>query len=127
MNSQTASTCNPVRASVPTSPATQTKARANLPPPSRLWPVAVLVCCLTFVVQGYAQFFPGQFGGGGNASRRSNSSSSSRQYPVNGTVGDAVFSVDPETRSLIVIADDQTAEEMPKSCPTRSAQPQCVH
>jgi general secretion pathway protein D len=40
---------------------------------------------------------------------RTGSSASSRQYPINGTVGDAVISIDPETRSLIVIADEDTS------------------
>ncbi len=49
-----------------------------------------------------------QFGGGGQG-RRSSSSSSS-YYPGNSEVGDAVISIDPETRSLIVIADERTRE-----------------
>src|SRR6185369_16498613 len=56
-----------------------------------------------------AQFVPGQgfggFGGGGNNASRSRSS---RTYP-NNQVGDAVISIDPETRSLIVIADEDTS------------------
>jgi general secretion pathway protein D len=51
----------------------------------------------------------GGFGGFGGGQGRRSSSSSSRQYPNNSTVGDAVFSIDPETRSLIVIADDDTS------------------
>ncbi len=51
----------------------------------------------------------GGFGGGGFGGNRSRNSSSSRQYPNNSTVGDAVFSIDPETRSLIVIADEETS------------------
>ncbi len=57
-----------------------------------------------------AQAQPGggfqQFGGG----QRRSSSSSSSYYPGNSEVGDAVISIDPETRSLIVIADDRTRE-----------------
>lgn len=55
--------------------------------------------------------FPGggfQFGGGGQNNNRSRSSTSG-QYP-NNQVGDAVISIDPETRSLIVIADDETSQ-----------------
>ncbi|MEI6566995.1 MAG: hypothetical protein WCR20_09975 [Verrucomicrobiota bacterium] len=59
----------------------------------------------------HAQMFPGGFGGGGgggNRSRSGSGSSSARQYSSPGTVGDAVISVDAETRSLIIIADDET-------------------
>ncbi len=78
---------------------------------------AVLGFCLS-VATLQAQFAPGQgfggFGGnggnnGGNRSRNS-TSSNSRQYPANGTVGDAVISIDPETRSLVVISDDETSQ-----------------
>jgi general secretion pathway protein D len=57
-----------------------------------------------------AQFVPGQgfggFGGGGNAAR---SRTGTRTYP-NNQVGDAVISIDPETRSLIVVADEDTSK-----------------
>src|SRR4051794_5737629 len=49
----------------------------------------------------------GGFGGGGGNNTRSRSSTT-RSYPNNG-VGDAVISIDPETRNLIVIADDDTS------------------
>src|SRR5216684_502662 len=67
----------------------------------------VLACSLTATVQGQAQFTPGQ--GGGNAANRSRTSTT-RTYPGNGEVGDAVISIDPETRSLIVIADEKTRQ-----------------
>ena len=51
-----------------------------------------------------------QFGGGGQGARRTGSSSSSSYYPGNSEVGDAVISIDPETRSLIVIADERTRQ-----------------
>ena len=54
--------------------------------------------------------FPGggfQFGGGQNNNNRSRSTGG--QYP-NNQVGDAVISIDPETRSMIVIADDETSQ-----------------
>src|SRR5436309_3120933 len=53
--------------------------------------------------------FPGfQFGGGGGQQGSSSRSrSSSGQYP-NNQVGDAVITVDPSTRKLIVIADEDT-------------------
>jgi len=49
-----------------------------------------------------------QFGGGGQGQRRSSSTSS--YYPGNSEVGDAVISIDPETRSLVVIADERTRQ-----------------
>jgi general secretion pathway protein D len=65
-----------------------------------------------------AQFGPGGgggpgfggFGGFGGANR--NSRSTTRQYPNNGTVGDAVISIDPETHQLVVIADDETKKHI---------------
>lgn len=75
-------------------------------------------CSLAFIVllsalTAQAQFPGGGgfggFGGGGqgaNAARRT----STRTYPANGAVGDAIISMDPETRSLIVIADPKTRD-----------------
>jgi general secretion pathway protein D len=67
--------------------------------------------CLSAALHVQAQFGPPGFGGGfgGATGGRSRSSSSARQYPNSGSVGDAVLSIDPETRSLIVIADDETS------------------
>src|SRR5215813_2465039 len=65
-----------------------------------------LTFCITSSLQG--QPFGGfQFGGGGQNATRSRSTAG--QYP-NNQVGDAVISIDPETRSLIVIADDETSQ-----------------
>jgi len=59
-----------------------------------------------------AQPFPGGgFGGGGfggGGAFGGNRSRTQTQYPANGDVGDAVISIDPETRSLVVIADERT-------------------
>ncbi len=57
-----------------------------------------------------AQFMPPGFGGSRSRGGTSTSSTTSRQYPGNGTVGDAVISIDPDTRNLVVIADDQTTK-----------------
>src|ERR1041384_6741495 len=70
--------------------------------------IAVILAFFSLAAfQARAQF-PG-FGGfgqqGGNQSR--SRSSSTGQYP-NNQVGDAVFSIDPDTRNLIVIADPDT-------------------
>jgi general secretion pathway protein D len=73
---------------------------------ARLLPLIAFVSIAA--VAANAQFAPGQFGGGSSRSR----SSSSRQYPNNSTVGDAVISIDPDTRNLVVIADDETAEQI---------------
>ncbi len=76
------------------------------------WFAALLALTLWFTPKLQAQFFPGQggFGGqgafGGNRGRTSTSGS----YPGNSEVGDAVISIDPETRSLIVIADERTRQ-----------------
>lgn len=51
------------------------------------------------------------FGGGGGAQgQRSTGTTgvSSRDYPNNTLVGDAVISIDPETRKIIVVTDDDT-------------------
>src|ERR1039457_891953 len=50
-------------------------------------------------------------GGGGNNGNRGGTSGSG-QYNNNGTVGNAVISVDPATHNLIVIADRQTSEQI---------------
>jgi len=70
-------------------------------------------------VHGYAQGFGGGrggFGGGtggfGGTGRRSGSSGSTRTYPGNGMIGDATITVDPETRRVIVITDDETSEQI---------------
>ena len=52
----------------------------------------------------------GGFGGFGGANR--NNRSTTRQYPNNGTVGDAVISIDPETHQLVVIADEETQKHI---------------
>jgi general secretion pathway protein D len=73
-------------------------------------PVIILVVALSFCIASclHAQFPGGfQFGGGGQNNNRSRSTTG--QYP-NNQVGNAVISIDPETRSLIVIADDETSQ-----------------
>jgi general secretion pathway protein D len=69
--------------------------------------ILLLLAC-GIATSAFAQFPGGgfQFGGGQNRSR---TSSTGNQYP-NNQVGDAVISIDPETRSLIVIADDDTSK-----------------
>lgn len=56
-----------------------------------------------------------QFGGGfGNASGAGAGTSSSRVYPSNTEVGEALITSDPETRSLMIITDDETNESIRK-------------
>ena len=59
---------------------------------------------------GFGGFGGGGFGGGGF--NRGGNTASSSQYNNNGTVGNAVISVDPVTHNLIVIADKQTSEQI---------------
>jgi general secretion pathway protein D len=55
----------------------------------------------------------GGFGGGnagrGNTGGGGTTGTSARTYPNNGTIGDAYFSIDPETRRVVYIADEATA------------------
>ena len=51
--------------------------------------------------------FPGGFGG--QNQNRNSSSTTTRQYAPAGAVGTATISVDPETRQLIVITDEETS------------------
>jgi len=54
----------------------------------------------------------GGFGGGGFGNRAAGSSTTTSQYNNNGTVGNAVIQVDPNTHTLTVIADKQTSEQI---------------
>jgi general secretion pathway protein D len=55
----------------------------------------------------------GGFGGGGGGGNNGNrSTTSSGQYNNNGTVGNAVISVDPVTHNIIVIADKETTAQI---------------
>jgi general secretion pathway protein D len=53
-------------------------------------------------------------GGGGVGGTSSSSSSTSRQYRNNTMLGDAIVEIDPESRSLIVVADNDTQEQIAK-------------
>src|SRR5262245_16013 len=75
-----------------------------------------LLCLTLFffaLSEAPAQFGPGGFGGfqgGGGANANRSRNTATRTYSAPGSVGDAVISIDPETRSLIVIADEKTRE-----------------
>jgi type II secretion system protein D len=81
---------------------------------------SILGLCLGLTLQADAQTRGGGAGGGfggggfgGSAGRSSTSSSAgstSRTYPNNTTIGDAYFSIDPETHRVVYIADEATAK-----------------
>jgi general secretion pathway protein D len=70
----------------------------------------LLAFVLLAAIQVQAQFPGGGFGGGQGANANRSRTSTSRTYPANGAVGDAVISIDPESRNLIVIADEKTRQ-----------------
>src|SRR6266478_4449158 len=71
--------------------------------------IALLVLSLLAVSELQAQFFPGGGGGLPGGAGTTSRSGTTRRYPNNG-VGTATFSVDPDTRSLVVVADPDTAK-----------------
>jgi general secretion pathway protein D len=54
----------------------------------------------------------GGFGGGGGGNRGTTGSSTSGEYNNNGTIGNAVFAIDPDTHNLIITADPVTMEQI---------------
>jgi general secretion pathway protein D len=64
--------------------------------------------CLGVVVEANAQGFGGF--GGGFGGNRSSRGSSTRSYQNNSEIGDAVITYDPETRRIVVIADEDTSQ-----------------
>jgi general secretion pathway protein D len=77
----------------------------------------LVALCLSLALPAYAQYRGGGSSRSGGYSRSSTSGSSgtgasteSRQYPNNTTIGDAYFSIDPETRRVVYIADPETAK-----------------
>ncbi|MGB7769503.1 MAG: hypothetical protein WBN22_11705 [Verrucomicrobiia bacterium] len=83
--------------------------------PKYLGGVLIFILCAT--AELHAQFRPGGggfggFGGFNNLNRNNASSSSGDQYNNNGQVGSAVISVDPVTHNIVVIADQETSEQI---------------
>jgi len=84
--------------------------------------VALLGFCLCVAVEaqqggqrpagggGFGGFggFGGGAGGGNRGAANSATSSGSQQYNVNGTVGNATISVDPDTHNITILADSNT-------------------
>src|SRR5437016_8625346 len=87
---------------------------------------AVVLClCAAFSLQAQPRTGGGQTGGGGggggggfggggignvgggNTGGRTGASATSRTYPANGTIPVAYFSMDPETRRVVVIAPNE--------------------
>ncbi len=58
---------------------------------------------------GGGNFGGGGFGGAGRSGTSTSAGTTARQYPNNTTIGDAYFSIDPETRRVVFIADEATA------------------
>jgi len=58
--------------------------------------------------------FGGGGGGGGTSSSSSSNGSTTRQYRNNTMLGDAIVEIDPESRSLIIVADNDTQAEIAK-------------
>ncbi len=65
-----------------------------------------LLLCTLITGTAVAQFQGGQTGAGG---RRGGTSATTRQYPNSTQIGDALISVDPDTRKIIVITDEDTS------------------
>lgn len=64
---------------------------------------------------GFGNFGGGNFGGGsrsGSSSTGSSTSTSSRDYPNNTLPGDATISIDPDSKSLVIMSDDSTFEHI---------------
>jgi general secretion pathway protein D len=85
------------------------------------------MCGLAFIPHVQAQTRPGSAprgtGATGSAARRSTGttsfgggsrSSGPRQYRSNTELGDAIIQIDPETRSLVIVTDEQTHGELMK-------------
>jgi general secretion pathway protein D len=68
--------------------------------------VFTLCAALQAHAQGRGGGFGGNFGGGAAGGR---SSSTTSPYPSSTTIPDAYFSIDPETRRVVTIADEETS------------------
>jgi general secretion pathway protein D len=69
--------------------------------------IGILCVSLCAALPAFAQARGGGAGGVGGGAGRGSSSSSARQYPNAGTIPDAYFSIDPETRRVVVIAPEE--------------------
>ena len=86
----------------------------------RKYAAVLAACCLGAAIQVHAQTRSGGgFGGGSSGGTRSSGggfgcggSSSGSQYNPNGSVGSATISMDADTRSITVIADEETMKHV---------------
>jgi general secretion pathway protein D len=87
--------------------------------PSSFYPIVravILALSLGVAIYSQAQQIGGGGGGGGGGARTGATGgttaggTATRQYPNNGTIGDAYFSIDPETHRIVYIADEKTAQ-----------------
>jgi general secretion pathway protein D len=67
-----------------------------------------VACLVLLCVFTRSHSFAQQAGGGARTS--GSSRSTSRSYPGTGSIGDAYFSIDPETRRVVTIADEDTTK-----------------
>jgi type II secretory pathway component GspD/PulD (secretin) len=81
-----------------------------IPDRTKVW-TATALCLLAGLLPAAAQQFGGAAAGRGGAGTLS---MEPRQYRSNTMLGDAVIQTDPETRSLVIITDAATHEEMIK-------------
>ena len=74
--------------------------------------LGILSFCLCLGLHANAQQRPGGVGGTTptRAAGAAGGATTPRQYPNSGTIGDAYFSIDPETRRIVYIADEATAQ-----------------
>ncbi len=72
----------------------------------------ILGFCLALVLHTNAQQRVGSTSSFVGGATRSSGGSITRQYPNNTTIGDAYFSIDPETRRVVFIADEATARSI---------------
>ena len=79
----------------------------------------LLALSFCVVLQSYGQgrgggggggFGGGGFGGGGGGGAAGRSGTSTRTYPNSGQIGDAYFTIDPESRRVVTIADEDTSK-----------------
>ena len=80
---------------------------------SRVTLCVTRVVCFVFLtiavaLTSFAQQRQGGGGTGGGGTRTSGAGGS-RQYPSTGSIGDAYFSIDPESRRVVTIADEDTS------------------
>jgi general secretion pathway protein D len=87
---------------------TNHQAHMNQQPPQRHYDYLGLLALALFVALPVS----GQQRGGGTgaaAGGRSTSGTTGREYPSTGAIGDAYYSIDPETRRVVTIADEDTS------------------